>query len=274
MEKLLVVEDALAERKQLKSGLCGEYRILEGADRVAAMELFLGHSPKVVTLDLGLPPDPEGSSEGLLCLEWIIRMRPFTKVVVLTSGEREDAYRALERGAYDYYRKPVVLAELQVIIRRAFHLSSLEQRSCELKATLERTNAGIEGIAGQCVALKQLFSHRQGFPPKITGPVSEPVGPDQQLAIGLREETSAAAPLLEQTEPDEAGPLQVTGVTPPVQTLTLREARDRVEKWMVTDAIGNCRGNMTKASEVLGVSRPALYDLMKKYGICRRGIRG
>ncbi|WP_239026808.1 helix-turn-helix domain-containing protein [Geomonas oryzisoli] len=56
--------------------------------------------------------------------------------------------------------------------------------------------------------------------------------------------------------------------------LTLREARDRVERYMVHDAIEASGGNMSKAAEVLGVSRPALYDLAKKYGLCRVKSRG
>ncbi|WP_236018954.1 helix-turn-helix domain-containing protein [Geomonas propionica] len=56
--------------------------------------------------------------------------------------------------------------------------------------------------------------------------------------------------------------------------MTLREARDRVERYMVHDAIQSSGGNMSKAAEVLGVSRPALYDLAKKYGLCRIKSRG
>ncbi|WP_246043756.1 helix-turn-helix domain-containing protein [Geomonas edaphica] len=57
-------------------------------------------------------------------------------------------------------------------------------------------------------------------------------------------------------------------------SLTLREARDRIERWMVYDAIRACAGNMSKAADMLGVSRPALYDLVKKYGVCRIKTRG
>ena len=276
MEKLLVVEGVQAVRNELKSGLAGEYAVLEGTDRADAMELFLKHFPKVVTLDLGLPPDPEGSSEGVRCLEWIIRIRPATKVVVLTpQGGRESAYRALECGAYDFHQKPIVPEELQVIIRRAFHLNSVEEQSCKLKEALERTTAGIQGIAGQCVALQRIFSLRQVLPPHGSQPAPEGIDTGSEPASSPWGATAAAACLLGQAELAQGGMAQVARVTLPAENLTLREARDRVEKWMVTDAIGNSGGNMTRASELLGVSRPALYDLMKKYGICcRRGNRG
>lgn len=255
MEKLLVVEDAAEVRSRLRSVLGGEYAVIEGTDRADAMELFLRHFPRVVALDLGLPPDPEGNSEGMHCLDWMMQSRPSTKVVVLAAGdERETAYRALACGAYDFHLKPVVPAELQVVIRRAFQLSYLEEQSWRLKETLERTTAGIEGIAGQCLALQRLFSFRTA--------AVEP-GREGRMAAG-----GAGDP------PSGEGRGTPARLEPPGGHLTLREVRDRVEKRMVLDAVGNCDGNMSRASELLGVSRPALYDLMKKYGISRRALRG
>lgn len=260
MEKLLLVEHASDLRRKLKLELGREYAVLWGADRSDAMELFLQHSPKVVVLDLALPPDPEGDSEGMHCLEWIIDSRPATKVVVLTArDQRASAYRALGCGAYDYREKPVVAAELKVIVMRALHLFQVEEQSCQLKETLERAMAGIEGIPGQCVALRQLFS-RGGVV----------FLPDSKLADSTSGMNDMGPPDAGQAASGRPGLPQVAGVRLPAGQLTLKEARDRVEKSMVSDAIGNCGGNMTRASELLGVSRPALYDLMKKYGLCRR----
>lgn len=258
MQKLLVVEDVAEVRDQLRDELGKEYEVLCGTDRADAMELFLKHSAKVVLLDLSLPPTREGDAEGLHCLEWMASVRPATKVVVLASSrERESVYRALGRGAYDYHLKPVDPAELRVVIRRAFHLCAVEEQSWQLRETLERTTAGIQGIAGQCIALQRLFAPRQEVPFAEEPSVAE----------------AAAQPPLTQGG-DPAAAREIGGVRLPAGQMTLKEARDRVEKWMVTDAIGNCGGNMTKASELLGVSRPALYDLMKKYGLCRSGARG
>lgn len=253
MEKLLLVADVRDDLDELKAGLGNEYNLIEGEDRVDAMELFLAHAPRVVALDLSPSTDSEGISEGLRCLEWMLQRRPSTKVVVLTSQEgREQGYEALHAGAYDFHQKPVVSAELQMIVRRAFQLSHLEEQSSRLKETLERTNEGIEGIAGQCQALKRLFSPRQAT--------------SQHDLLAAR-----GAPGAEGCEEESAG--GETGAGTGGGHLTLREARDRVERKMVVDAIGNCGGNMSKASELLGVSRPALYDLMKKFGISRRDVR-
>jgi two-component system NtrC family response regulator len=49
------------------------------------------------------------------------------------------------------------------------------------------------------------------------------------------------------------------------ETLNLREVRQRAESKAIRVALTKCFGNISKASELLGVTRPTLYDLMNKY---------
>jgi two-component system, NtrC family, response regulator len=49
--------------------------------------------------------------------------------------------------------------------------------------------------------------------------------------------------------------------------ITLREVKDKVEKNMIISTIDRHKGNIAKAANELGISRPTLYDLMKKHGI-------
>ena len=159
MEMLLIVEDTENLRDQLMRELGKDYATLQGADFAQAIDRFQKFAPKVVTLDLGLSPDPEGNSEGFRCLQWMLASQPDTKVVVLTgNGDRETAHRALRSGAYDFCQKPVNLAELKIVIRRAFQLSGLEEERRRLKETLERRGLGLEGIVGQCAAMQRVFS--------------------------------------------------------------------------------------------------------------------
>jgi two-component system, NtrC family, response regulator len=159
MEMLLVVADREITNHQLVAELAQDYTILQGANFAQAQDQFRKFAPKVVALDLGLPSDPEGDSEGFRCLQWMLSSQPDTKVVVLTgNGDRETAHRALRCGAYDFYQKPVNLAELKIVIRRAFQLSGVEEERRRLKETLERRGLGLEGIVGQCPAMQRVFS--------------------------------------------------------------------------------------------------------------------
>jgi two-component system NtrC family response regulator len=130
---LLVVEDDEGLQRQLKWAYEG-YRVVCAGDRASAMEALRVHEPAVVTLDLGLPPDPDGTAEGFLTLSEILFIKPDTKVIVATGhGARESALRAIGMGAYDFYRKPVDIDELGLIVARAFHLHAIEEENRRLE---------------------------------------------------------------------------------------------------------------------------------------------
>jgi two-component system NtrC family response regulator len=50
-------------------------------------------------------------------------------------------------------------------------------------------------------------------------------------------------------------------------SLDLRVIRDQAEKTAILAALGRVNGNVLKAAELLGVSRPTLYDLMHRLGL-------
>lgn len=131
-KKLLIVEDDLGLQNQLR-WCFDDYEVRIAGDRVSALKELEEYQPPVVTLDLGLPPDAEGSSEGLATLEQIIHKAPDTKVVVVTgNNDRENAVRAIGAGAYDFYHKPVDAEILSLIVNRAFRVHELETENRKL----------------------------------------------------------------------------------------------------------------------------------------------
>ena len=130
---LLVVEDDEGLQRQLKWAYDG-YEVVCASDRPSAIAALRAHEPAVVTLDLGLPPDPDGTDEGFATLAEILRLKPGTKVIVATGhGARESATRAIAMGAYDFYKKPVDIDELGLIVARAFHLHEIEEENRRLE---------------------------------------------------------------------------------------------------------------------------------------------
>ena len=158
LNKILIVDDIEDIRKQLKWGFGKEYSVLLAADGKEALALFRRHQPLVVTLDLGLPPDEEGTDEGFRCLKEMLSIAPTTKIIVITGNDgRENALKAVQMGAYDYYPKPVDLDELKVIISRAFHLQMIEDENRRLQSTLIDRTGENNGIIGQCPAMQKVF---------------------------------------------------------------------------------------------------------------------
>ncbi|MCZ4342207.1 PEP-CTERM-box response regulator transcription factor [Sphingomonadaceae bacterium G21617-S1] len=132
--RLLIVEDDEGLQKQLRWAY-EDYDVISATNRPAAIDALRHYEPAVVTLDLGLPPDPDGTSEGFATLDAILALKPDTKVIVASGhGAREGALRAIAAGAYDYYHKPVDIDELGLIVARAFHLHDLERENARLQA--------------------------------------------------------------------------------------------------------------------------------------------
>ncbi|HEV8406489.1 MAG TPA: PEP-CTERM-box response regulator transcription factor [Sphingomicrobium sp.] len=130
---LLVVEDDEGLQRQLKWAYDG-YEVICAGDRQSAVDAVRAHEPAVVTLDLGLPPDPDGTDEGFATLAEILRLKPDTKVIVATGhGARESALKAVGMGAYDFYKKPVDIDDLGLIVARAFHLFDIEEENRRLE---------------------------------------------------------------------------------------------------------------------------------------------
>lgn len=130
--KLLIVEDDQGLQAQLKWAY-EDFDVCVVGDRSSAIAALRAEEPAVVTLDLGLPPDPDGTTEGFAVLREIMMIKPDTKVIVASGhGARESALQAIERGAYDFYQKPVDIDQLGLIVRRALNLHRIEAENRRL----------------------------------------------------------------------------------------------------------------------------------------------
>ncbi len=131
---LLIVEDDLALQKQIKWSL-DSFESVTASDRESALVQFRRFQPAVVTMDLGLPPDPDSVSEGFKLLEQMLTLDPGVKVIVLTGqNDQSNALRAVGLGAYDFLAKPFEPDMLKLTIERAYRLSELQAENRRLQA--------------------------------------------------------------------------------------------------------------------------------------------
>jgi len=131
---LLIVEDDLALQKQIKWSL-DRFESVTASDRESALLQVRRHQPAVVTMDLGLPPDPDSVSEGFKLLEQILDLEPGTKVIVLTGqNDQANALRAVALGAYDFLAKPFEPDVLNLTVERAYRLAELQAENRRLQA--------------------------------------------------------------------------------------------------------------------------------------------
>jgi two-component system, NtrC family, response regulator len=130
---LLMIEDDLGLQKQMKWSF-DRYNIVFAEDRESAINQCRRFEPQVVTLDLGLPPDPDTTSEGFKTLSELLTIAPSTKVIALTGqNDRSNAIKAISLGAYDFFAKPFEADALGIVIDRAFRLADLEEENRRLQ---------------------------------------------------------------------------------------------------------------------------------------------
>jgi len=145
-KKVLVIEDDPGLQKQMKWSFEG-FEVLLAENREQALDLLRRHHPPVVTVDLGLPPDAEGTSEGLATIDQLLSEAPNIKIIVVSGNdERENAVRAVASGAYDFYQKPIDSDILNQSVHRAFHVFELEEDNRKL--TMQQFDLPVEGVVG------------------------------------------------------------------------------------------------------------------------------
>ncbi|HTV44130.1 MAG TPA: PEP-CTERM-box response regulator transcription factor [Stellaceae bacterium] len=129
---LLIVDDDNGLLRQLRWAF-SEHRVHPAGNRRQALDTIREYPVPVAILDLGLPPDPDGASEGLATLSEIRTIAPATKVIIATGNEtREHALRAIALGAYDFYQKPIDIDVLRLIVSRAEQMFELEAENRRL----------------------------------------------------------------------------------------------------------------------------------------------
>ncbi len=154
LEKILIVDDEESILNQLRWGLEDEYSVLTASNPEDAHRLLREERPSVVTLDLTLRAggSPE---EGLAVLDEIVDRYPLTKVIMVTGNDNpRNALIAIHRGAVDWYSKPIELAELKSILRRALHIRSIE-RLAEAEGTIGRKR--YHKLVGESESIRRVF---------------------------------------------------------------------------------------------------------------------
>jgi len=171
--KILIIEDDEGIRTQMKWALNEEYEVLLAQNTKEAINIMTQFSPSLVTLDLGLPPDPEGTDEGFRLLQEILQMSPFAKVIVVTGSPEKDApLRAISMGAHDFFAKPINIEELKAVVKRANYVQGLETEFKVLQTQLEADSYC--NIIGFSQEMQEIFAairkvSTTDFPVLITG---------------------------------------------------------------------------------------------------------
>jgi two-component system NtrC family response regulator len=154
---LLVVDDDEAIRTQTKWALSQDYDVCLAEDRNGALELFAAGPPAVTLLDLGLPPSPNDSDEGLATLSEMLAIDNTAKIIVMSGqSEKRNAIQAVGAGAYDFLCKPVEMETLKLLLRRCTHVVELEKEYRALQQS--RRSEVFENMLGTSSQMQSVFA--------------------------------------------------------------------------------------------------------------------
>ena len=153
---LLIVDDEEAILKQLEWAFKKDYRVTTASTEEGALDAIKSKNPDLMILDLSLTGDPD-RLEGFYILETALQINPYIKIMVITGhDEKENALRAVELGAYDFFAKPIVIDELTVILKRASYVTGLE-RGLEALRTRSGERKDFEGIIAMSAPMLDIF---------------------------------------------------------------------------------------------------------------------
>ena len=166
--KILIIDDDEEIRTQMKWAVAADYHVALAGDRQEAIEVFRAHGPQVVLLDLGLPPSPNDTSEGMATLAALLTLDRSAKIIIISGqSDRDNAVRAIGAGAYDFLSKPMDVEQLRLLLQRCVFVSELERDYRQLQD--EERPGMFEGILGSHPKMEEVF--------KIVGKVAKATAP-------------------------------------------------------------------------------------------------
>ena len=156
-KRLLIVDDDEFLRDELYWALKRDFDLEKFSDCASALEAASKRCFDLALLDLHLPPAFD-LKHGLENIESLRRANPGIVVIVMTGDEQpETALHVVAAGAFDYFRKPIDLRELRIIIDRALERRRIEMENARLRREIENRYS-FSQIIGNSDSMRDVFA--------------------------------------------------------------------------------------------------------------------
>ncbi|MGC8624748.1 MAG: sigma-54-dependent transcriptional regulator [Phycisphaerae bacterium] len=150
--RVLVVDDEIDHADALSEAVARiGYSVKQAHNLADAKRYFAEGDFDLVVTDLRM----DSPQDGFELLEWVLKTRPGTQVIVVTAyGDVSTAVQAMRSGAYDFITKPLDLDLIRAQIRRTADKVLLARQNETFKLALDQ-RYGMEGIIGNSPAMQR-----------------------------------------------------------------------------------------------------------------------
>jgi len=131
--QILIVDDDESIRRLLAAVLAREgFQTGTASDGAEGLELFRSGSPDIVLMDIRMP-----GLSGIEAMRAMLELRPGAAVILMTAyADLETAVQAIKSGVFDFVIKPFDLAEISLLVNRAYQIREMHREIGILKQEL------------------------------------------------------------------------------------------------------------------------------------------
>ncbi len=236
---VLVVDDEESMRYFLRKTLRREgYEVIEAADGPSALSAAASGAPDVALLDVRMP-----GMDGVALMRALRTTHPHLPVVLMTAyGSVENALAAMKHGATDYVTKPFRVDEIRTTVAKAL----AERAALPRPPTLRDVHAAGEPAAPAAAESDAPDPRREHVPAR-------------NIAAFLRERCrERSLPLTTETASGDLG---------------LRDLTRLAETVYVDELLRLTVGNVSRAAEIAGITRPNMHRKIVDLGLAADAYR-
>ncbi len=175
---ILIVDDEKHTRDGLRLALEDEYEVYTASDKAGALEILKNDAVDVLVTDLRL-----GADDGMEVIDAALALPGSPLTIMMTAyGSVDTAVEAMKRGAYHFINKPVLIDELEILIKRGLQGRRMETENKNLRRQVEK-KFSIGNLIGKSGPMERVFETlEQVAPTRATVLVEGESGTGKELA--------------------------------------------------------------------------------------------
>lgn len=159
-EKIVIVEDDAGVRFFLEEALKDEGYKIKAFESYEEASSSINKETNLIIMDIKLP-----GVDGLTAIEDIKKKSDAPILIITAYGTKKNAMEAIQRGATDFFVKPIALDELKVMVKRVLGTQMLK-KELEVSKEEELGQSIFHGVVGKSEVMKEIFRNIEKFADK------------------------------------------------------------------------------------------------------------